>query len=107
MELALLVAFLLFWSHRVGSDESHAGAANGKDESEAAAGAGFAQGEVTEFSIDESLFDDEGIIAIGLLGFLRRDAWRARWRRLASSQSKSAAGGWSRRVHLHCICHYL
>jgi hypothetical protein len=60
-------------SHRVGCDEAYAGAANGKNEGQAAAGAGFAQGEVAEFSIDKLLFDDEGIVAIALLGFLRRD----------------------------------
>ncbi len=60
-------------SHRVGCDEAHAGAAGGKNEGQAAAGAGFAQGQLAEFSIDELLFDNEGIIAIALLGFLRRD----------------------------------
>jgi hypothetical protein len=65
--------FLLLRSHRVGRDEAHAGAAGGENEGQAAAGAGFAQGEVTEFSVNELLFDDEGIITIALPGFLRRD----------------------------------
>jgi hypothetical protein len=57
----------------VGRDEAHASATGGTNEGQAAAGAGFAQGEVAEFSINELLFDDEGIIAIALLGFLGRD----------------------------------
>jgi len=48
------------WSHGAGRDEAHAGAANGKDESQASAGAGFTQRKVTKFSIDELLLDDEG-----------------------------------------------
>jgi hypothetical protein len=36
------------------------------------------------------LFGDEGIIAMALLGFLSEMAWRARWRRFASSQNQEA-----------------
>jgi hypothetical protein len=62
MEISLPVAFLLLRSHRVGRDEAHAGAASGKNKGQAAASAGFAQGEVTEFSTNELLFDDDGIV---------------------------------------------
>jgi hypothetical protein len=49
------------------------GATDGEHESQAAAGSGFAQGEVAEFAMDELLFNDEGVVTVALLGFLRRD----------------------------------
>jgi len=43
-----------------------------KTKARRAAGAGLAQGEVAEFTMDELLFNDERIVTITLLGFLRR-----------------------------------
>jgi len=51
-KLTLFVNFLLLWSHRVGRDEAYASAANSKDESQATAGVGLAQGKIAKFCDD-------------------------------------------------------
>jgi hypothetical protein len=62
MELTFLADLLLLWRHGVGRDEAHAGAADGEQESQAAASAGLAQGEVAEFAIDKLLLNDERVL---------------------------------------------
>lgn len=49
------------------------GAPDGEHERQVATGAGFAQGKVAVLAVDELLFNDEGILTVTLLGFLRRD----------------------------------
>jgi len=61
------------WGHSVGRDETHVGTSDGEHKRKSAAGAGLAQGEVGEFRMDELLLNDEGIVTVALLGFLRRD----------------------------------
>lgn len=64
---------MLLRRHIVGRYEAHAGNSGGKHEGQATVGAGLAQCEVPEFPMDELLFNDEGIVTVALLGFLRRD----------------------------------
>ena len=59
MELTFLVDFLLLLRHCVGRYEAHAGAADGEHESQAAASAGLAEGEVAEFAMDKLLLNDQ------------------------------------------------
>jgi hypothetical protein len=48
-------------------------ASNSEDESQATAGVGLAQGKIAKFCLDRLFFQNEGIVTIALLGFLRGD----------------------------------
>jgi hypothetical protein len=80
-KLAFFIDFLL-WGHIVGRDEAHSGATDGEDEGQAATCDGLSQGKIAELSMSELFLNDEGVVAVALLGLLGRhgerggDGWR-------------------------------